>query len=93
MRRLPRTVQVNGERWRVLLKPLARRGLDGLCRPDVREIHIDESLTAEERDETFLHELMHACVREPVSLRVEERLVNRMAPRLLAALESAGWLR
>lgn len=93
MKQVPKSVQVNGKRWRVILKPLNHRGLDGLCRPDVREIHIDSALVGDERAETFLHELMHACVREPVALRTEERLINRMAPRLLAALQSIGWVK
>ena len=93
MKRLPKTVTINGKPWRVVLKPLFAKGFYGLCLRTAREIQIDDTITGDEREETFLHELMHACIRERVSDEAEERLVDRMAPRLLAALKSAGWIK
>lgn len=90
--RLPRSMKINGEKWTVRLKHLAHRGLDGICLPRTREIFIDICLTPEERAETFIHEVLHACLREPWSTATEERMVKRLAPRLLAALDGIGWV-
>lgn len=92
--KIPRSVVVNGERWRVVRKPLAKRGLDGLCFPPPRrEIQIERKLPEGLRTETFLHELMHACLTTRKNSPVEERMISQLAPRLLAALRSAGWIR
>lgn len=85
---------VNGERWRVLRKRLAHRGLDGLCHlPPRREIHLARGLSPRDLEDTFLHELIHACLSSRWNARTEERLVTKLTPRLLAALKDAGWIK
>lgn len=93
MVRLPKKVEINGRTWRVVVKPLVHRGMSGQCVHRKREIQIERDLPADEVAETFLHELMHACLTEDVANRTEETLVARLAPRLLAALKGIGWAR
>lgn len=88
--KLPRSFTVNGQRWRVVRKKLVHRGLMGLCLYRKREIQVDSELPAVEAAETFLHEVLHACIAERWSSKAEERLVSRLAPRLLEALGSMG---
>lgn len=83
---LPRSITINGKRWSVRLGALRARGLYGTCNYRRRVITIDREASAEERAETFLHELLHACLPERWSVRAEERMVRRLAPRLLSAL-------
>jgi hypothetical protein len=86
--RIPRRITVNGQTWRVVFKPLASRGLDGLCLHRRREIQIDWHLTRPEQEETFLHELMHACLATGFTMKAEERFIRRLSPRLYEALEA-----
>lgn len=91
-RRLPKSVVVAGQKWRVVLKPMAHRGLHGQCVYTTREIQVDSELPPDERTEVFLHELIHACLPETCwSPTAEERMVLRLSPRLLAALQGIGW--
>lgn len=90
--KLPRSLVINGDRWRVLQKDLSNKDYVGLCVHRRCEIQVDSNLTGEEKLETFLHEVLHACLREPFAERTEERMVLRLAPRLLAALKDIGWV-
>lgn len=90
--RLPRSLSINGELWTVVLKPMAKRGLHGLCNYRKREIIIDVELPLLEREETFLHEVMHACWPERWP-STEEKMIRRLSPRLLDALKSARWIK
>lgn len=88
---LPKTIQISGREWRVVIKPLAHRGLEGQCDYSKREIQIDSGLPVVERAEVFLHEVLHACLPEPWPTKAEETMVRRLAPRLLDALRSVSW--
>lgn len=89
--KLPRSLNINGKRWRVVLKPLARRGMLGQCLHAKREIQIDQDIPTTERQEVFLHEVIHACLPERWSMGREEKIVFRLSPRLLNALQGIGW--
>jgi hypothetical protein len=91
--RIPRSLEINGKRWRVVRKPLAHLGDSGRCYPGSREIQLDPYLTREELEDTFLHELIHACLREPWATKAEERMVARLTPRLLKAMKDIGWVK
>lgn len=91
--RIPNTVEVNGEIWKVVRRSLAAKGLAGRCVYRKNEIQIEEALPDSEVAEVFLHELMHACLPERFGSAVEERMVLNMAPRLLEALKGMGWVR
>jgi hypothetical protein len=89
--RLPRTLTINGERWRVVRKPMLHRGLFGQCVPSLREIQICSWLTGDDLADTFLHEVLHACMGPGWKEEDEEAVVSRLAPKLLRVLDSIGW--
>lgn len=91
--RLPRSVTIEGKRWRVVRKPLFRRGLVGLCVHRKREIWICTAVPRSELREVFLHEVMHACLPEPFARRTEEAMVTRLAARLVRVLPRLRWER
>jgi hypothetical protein len=43
--------------------------------------------------DTFLHEVLHACLFEVDAwgAQTEERMIRRLTPRLLAVLRDIGW--
>ena len=88
--RLPRSLVIQGERWRVRLTDLPNDRW-GECSYDSREIRISRDLPVEERGEVLLHEILHACLPESWAPKTEERMVERLAPRLLDALRSLRW--
>lgn len=73
-------------------KNLRKRDLDGWCVYNRREIQIEETLTGAHREETFLHELLHACLPENWAPNAEETMIRRLAPRLLDTLKGLGWM-
>lgn len=86
--RPPRHLVINQKKWRVVLKPIGRRGFKGRCLYQLREIQIDSEMPPAERAETLLHEVMHACLLELWPSKTEERMIQRLAPRLLKVLIS-----
>lgn len=91
--KLPKTMVINGERWRVVRKPLWKQNLMGQCCRDKRLIEVCSSLTGTELADTFLHEVMHACAGPTNDYEMEESFVNRTTPTLLAALQGLGWVK
>lgn len=91
--RIPKSLVINGERWTVIRANLTRRGLLGLCVHTKLEIRLDTGLRGQELAETFLHEVLHACLPERFNVKTEEKMVLRIAPRLLGALKDIGWMR
>lgn len=89
--RIPRFVVVNGEVWTVTRKPLKKDF--GICIHSKRAILIDSEAPVFEQEETFFHELMHACFTERWSEKREERFIRRLSPRLLQALKGLRWVR
>jgi hypothetical protein len=63
--KIPTTVKVLGETWRVKRVPgLIEKGYYGLASFKNRQIQLDKSLKGEELLQTFLHELGHAIFSE-----------------------------
>ncbi len=88
---LPRSLVICGRKWRVVVKRLVHRGLEGQCVFRTREIQVCSTLTRDERLEVFLHELMHACWGGEYADKGEERRIRRLSPRLILALQGIGW--
>lgn len=100
------SVHVGGQRWTVSLMPRGSAHLkgdtedeivDGRAHPDDCEIAIAEEMHAEARDDTVLHELLHAAFgvsgahnelvvkcrgSEKRAEELEERLVRALTPAL-----------
>jgi hypothetical protein len=91
--KLPRSVVINGQRWRVVRKPLHKRerGLMGQCCRSLLEIQLDTTLTGTDLIDTFLHEVLHACLGRGWDEVLEESIVRTVTPKLLEALQGMGW--
>lgn len=71
---IPRTVLVNGVRYRVDVVPKEKLGGDaGECRPEVARILIAKELSPEVRASTYLHELGHATAYESGAQEIMRR--------------------
>lgn len=88
--KIPRFVVVRGERWRVVRVPLPG-DLVGQCDYTSREIRLDP--VHPDLEDTFLHELMHACLNNPPPHPMEERFIRKLTPPLLETLKGLGWVR
>lgn len=89
--KIPKTVTVRGREWRVVFRKL--KGVEGLCEHGRRRISISKDLPERHHAEVFLHELLHACLPEMTpGPDAEEAMVLRLAPRLLRAMRSLGWV-
>jgi hypothetical protein len=91
--KLPKTMLINGEPWKITRKPLYRRALMGQCIHRKREIQICNTLTGDELEDTFLHEVLHACAKGVFNDDFEEAFIGRVTPTLLFALKGLGWVR
>lgn len=102
---IPRSVIIRGKRWRILRdddpkRPRSRvgykrtpRGFDGIAYLDAREIHLREYLSPQDACLTLLHEVLHACSRQKVSKRVEERFITDVEQPMLDVLRRLRWRR
>lgn len=87
--KIPSELKIKGETWKVSFeKRLALSGelLDGLTDNRARTIQIAKSLKGFDRDHTFLHEYLHACIHElhaDLDIGTEEVLVDGIAKCLL----------
>jgi hypothetical protein len=91
----PRSALIGHTRWKVLWSQTSVDALHegkadaavGITVEALRTIAVSGDLVADAERETFLHELLHACISASgLSCRDEERLVSVLAPRLLEAL-------
>jgi hypothetical protein len=86
-------MQINGETWKIVRKPLYRHALMGRCFHKARKIEICSTLTGDELADTFLHEVLHACAKGVFQDEFEEAFIGRVTPTLLFALKGLGWVR
>lgn len=87
--RIPKTVNILGAKWRVKRAPLHKQRLYGKTVGATRTITIDSNLPPQLAEETFLHELMHACLwPEALPLDTEEHFIRLLSPRLLDVLKA-----
>lgn len=86
--KIPKTIQVVNKEWRVEYKWNLRydgHKCDGLCCHETRTIFIDRSLSKQEKEETFLHEYLHAIIaelgikRKSLPIVLEELLVESLS--------------
>lgn len=84
--KIPRSVVINGKRWRVVRCQM-RRNLYGKCDYRKREIRIETELPRVEAEETYLHEVFHACLGERWTHQIDEPLNERLAARFLHTLK------
>lgn len=73
--KIPKTVMVRGVPYEVRWKwNLRHRGekLDGLCDRDEPVIFLDRLLAGDERELTFVHELLHAVIAEMRKEKADE---------------------
>jgi hypothetical protein len=104
---IPREINIRGRRWLVMreqelpadvrhTKSEMRRGVTlGQAHREKREIYLAHHDNPRMECETFLHELMHACVRfpkGPLEDAQEERFILHVEASLLRALEQLEWL-
>jgi len=91
--KLPKSFTLNGRRWKVKLEALD--GDMGRCNHRERSIIIDPDQAADEMEDTFLHELLHACLgmelREFIGAKREELIVEVLTGRLLSVLKQTKW--
>ncbi len=90
--RIPKKFKLNNKTWEVSVKDKKKFKKDerlmGVCYRNLHKIFINPSLTRNEIEETFVHELLHACW--PPSLcsnKLEEKLVEKLAVTLYATLK------
>lgn len=88
--KIPKKLKIRRSTWKVELDETIEQTENavGLCIPGSKKIVISPNQTRNEREETFLHELIHACWPDDVcGPRMEENIVNKLAPVLLKALK------
>jgi hypothetical protein len=96
--RIPRVLQIEGERWQVYRECEApsrlclARGLAGACHYAERAIVLSDDLSPHALTETFVHELLHALLAGlPLGRRAEERLVEYLDGPLTRTLARLRW--
>ena len=88
--RIPRSVKIKKSVWKITLDEtkLDTRQYNGMCVPDHKEILIDPKLPRNDLEETFIHELLHACFpAKTCSYNKEEEIVASLARVLTPVLK------
>jgi hypothetical protein len=82
---IPKSVRIKKSKWKIILSDikLDTKMYNGLCIHQSREILIDPNLPRNEIEETFIHELLHACFPDGIcSYKKEEMIVTELARHL-----------
>lgn len=95
--RIPKKFKINGNEWRVRhYKRLSLDGdaCDGLCESDTKTIKLVRGMSPEQETLTFLHEFIHASLRElhftygdSIPATLEEIICDGLATIFLANFE------
>lgn len=105
--RVPHRVLLAGKVWRVYQEPppprgpgrlptMGEDGLYGVTYPGRREIYLGAMPKGLTRDVVLVHELLHACFAKRTPLcsdKLEERIVDALAPRVFELLGQLRWER
>lgn len=86
---IPRFLMINKKRWRITqdAEALDTKKYNGMCLLDHQQILIDPALSRNDKDQTFIHELLHACWPGGLcSDRTEEKIIRELAVVLTPAL-------
>lgn len=89
--KIPRKLKIKRSTWSVSIDDSIEEKYNavGLCKHSSKEIVISPDQTRNEMEETLLHEILHACFPNDVcSDRLEEKIVNKLAPALLHVLKA-----
>lgn len=97
--RVPKTLVIRGQTWRVQLHdPGTLKDDDGnhafgYCDTDARVIKLERSDDPETVEDTFIHELLHACFHTTSIVResTEEKIVRAVTPPLMEAMKQLRW--
>jgi len=89
--RIPKKLLIRKAKWEVILtrghKKLDTRRYRGMSYLNTHQIFIDSGLPRNEREETFIHELLHACWPEDAcGDRLEEAIIESLSRTLYDAL-------
>lgn len=91
--KLPKTLRIAGKKWKVE-RSEPDNTANGLTCYETRTIYVSPHLTGDDAVDTFLHEVLHACLGHEVDLYLpkkrDELLVLLLTPRLLEVLRQVG---
>lgn len=93
--KIPRKLKIRRSKWTVKFddKIEQTEKAVGLCIRSTKQIFISPNQDRNEIEETFIHELLHACWPEDVcSDRLEEKIIAPMAGILYSALKEGRLL-
>jgi len=88
--RIPKSFRFKRSRWVVKFggKKLDTTKYRGICYLDSKEIFIDPSITRNDQEETFVHELLHSIFPADVcSEKMEEKIVEKLSRSLYEVLK------
>lgn len=88
--KIPDKVKIGRSTWKVIVSDsIDSYGAIGLCVYGDKEIFLSPNQTRNEMEETFLHELLHACwPDDECSPKLEEKLISKLSPILLKTLKA-----
>lgn len=94
--KIPKSVVIRNKRWRVRLvhnlpKQERTKNIVGSTDTVGRVIYLDSKLRGERLAEVLIHEILHACSRDHISLRCEEKFVEDVDAPLARVLVKMGW--
>lgn len=87
--KIPTNIQINDSTWTIQLDAEIEKthGAVGLCIYDLQKILISPNQDRNEIEETFIHELLHACFPDNVcSPKLEEKIVKQLSITLTKTL-------
>lgn len=85
---MPKEVKVGGMVWKVTEKPTVDKQLNtmGISNWIYNEIEIKEDMCEQRKEETFVHELLHAIFYEAGIEEQDEDMINRVSKVLYQVL-------
>lgn len=87
--KIPDELKIRRSTWRIVIddKIENTHNAVGLCIYSTKRIVLSPDQSRNELEDTFLHEILHACFPNGiVADRTEEKIVRRLAPVLLRVL-------
>jgi len=81
--KIPRKVKIRKATWKVSINEDIERKHNavGLCKYNAKEIILSPNQPRNELEETFMHEILHACWPEDeCSQKLEEKIIRKMSP-------------
>lgn len=88
--KIPRKVRIRKTMWKVSMNDDIehKHNAVGMCNYKAKEIILSPNQPRNELEETFLHEILHACWPETAcSQKLEEKIIGEMSPVLFEVLK------